>query len=357
MIRMTYTTGVLESSAFAALREAILAEVPPRLLDQPLAAWALPTDRALPRAHLGRPLRKLLATSFESLCSVRGMGPKKVACLLELLRRVAPTPADAPATRHASSSQQSDAAQLGSSLPARTSPGGVTAHMWDAWRLTVLRQGLGRHNVGQFARSLLDLPCRVWDEPLESFASLTLGEVNALHAFGEKRIHALLEIFSSLHDTLGQLDAPQHLSVAVVPPLAARLSAWVAATAPVAEQTTAEDVCEHFAVPLVGQLAIDAGGVLAATAGAHLNLIGNHRAEQSDDEPSPGLGTYYRRKIAAIVRARWPAGTQEVAALIQRWEQSGNPTAGLDLFQRAVDVFFPSVARSERPLSHNSAVA
>ena len=56
-------------------------------LEKPLAFWALPNDRRLPLAFLGRTLRDLLDTPFDELSSTPGIGQKKISSLVRLLHR------------------------------------------------------------------------------------------------------------------------------------------------------------------------------------------------------------------------------------------------------------------------------
>src|SRR5438093_2350080 len=57
----------------------------------PLAYWALPTDRRLPKALLGLSLRDIVGTPFAKLRATPGIGAKKLATLIELLERAVST--------------------------------------------------------------------------------------------------------------------------------------------------------------------------------------------------------------------------------------------------------------------------
>ena len=93
-------------SRFEGLRKALLTEAYADHLDKPLAYWALPTDRRLPLALLGRTLRDLLDTPFADFSATPGIGRKKIASLVLLLARAANTdPADLP-DRHPRSARR-----------------------------------------------------------------------------------------------------------------------------------------------------------------------------------------------------------------------------------------------------------
>ena len=83
---------------FEGLRKILLGPAYAEHLDKPLCYWALPTDRRLPLAFLGRTLRDLLGVPFAELAATPGIGRKKIASLVQLLARAANTdPAELPA--------------------------------------------------------------------------------------------------------------------------------------------------------------------------------------------------------------------------------------------------------------------
>src|SRR4051812_9386333 len=84
-------------SRFESLRKILLSEQYTDHLKKPLAYWALPTDRRLPLAFLGRTLEDLLNTPFAELSRTPGIGQKKVCSFVKLLARAANTdPAELP---------------------------------------------------------------------------------------------------------------------------------------------------------------------------------------------------------------------------------------------------------------------
>ena len=78
-------------SRFESLRKILLSEQYVDHLKKPLAYWALPTDRRLPLAFLGRTLEDLLRTPFSELSSTPGIGQKKICSFVKLLARAANT--------------------------------------------------------------------------------------------------------------------------------------------------------------------------------------------------------------------------------------------------------------------------
>ena len=84
-------------SRFESLRKILLSEQYADHLKKPLAYWALPTDRRLPLAFLGRTLEDLLQTPFTELSNTPGIGQKKICSFVKLLARAANTdPSELP---------------------------------------------------------------------------------------------------------------------------------------------------------------------------------------------------------------------------------------------------------------------
>ena len=65
-------------SRFESLRTILLSEDYADHRTRPLAYWALPTDRRLPLALLGRSLEDLLGTPILELMKTPGIGRKKI---------------------------------------------------------------------------------------------------------------------------------------------------------------------------------------------------------------------------------------------------------------------------------------
>ena len=125
-------------------------------LEKPLAYWALPGDRRLPLAFLGRTLRELLHTSFEDLSATPGIGQKKVGSLLKLLSRAAKK-------RGASDSQalaqeKTSWGARGARASREFNPEEVSEAHWEIWRETVQRLGMGSEKLGRLC--LLCNGCR-----------------------------------------------------------------------------------------------------------------------------------------------------------------------------------------------------
>ena len=61
-------------TSFEAVKQILLEDRYADRMERPLAFWALPNDRRLPLAFLGRTLGDLLSTPFEELSATPGIG-------------------------------------------------------------------------------------------------------------------------------------------------------------------------------------------------------------------------------------------------------------------------------------------
>ncbi len=193
-MKLVKTTSVEELqvvSRFESLRRSLLSEQYAVHMEKPLAYWALPTDRRLPLAFLGRTLKDLLGNSFEELASTPGIGQKKMRSFVKLLARVANTDASEldvelkplPEEEWDSSTGQSDSNGF--------DPSTVSEVIWAQWRSSVIRHGLGKEPLGRFAPSLRNMTRVIWNSPLESYVDVTLAEIRALKTHGDFEVKSL----------------------------------------------------------------------------------------------------------------------------------------------------------------------
>src|SRR5262245_27487822 len=94
MAKTSTATEVKLANHFETLKQTLHTQQDASRLNRPLAFWALPSDRRLPTALLGRTLRDLLSQPFPQLASTAGIGHKKLETFIKLLVRA--TKEDSP---------------------------------------------------------------------------------------------------------------------------------------------------------------------------------------------------------------------------------------------------------------------
>ena len=224
-MRSGSTTAVEELQIigrFEGLRNMLLSEPYVQHLDRCLAYWALPTDRRLPLAFLGRTLRDLLTTPFAELAATPGIGQKKMAAFVQLLSRVANTdpsalpPVEPPALPADAAGDTAD----------RCDPMNISELAWAQWRASVVRHGLSSEALGRFAPSLQEMTRVIWNTPLGEYTSSTLAEIRAMRTHGEKRVGAILRVFHAAHTLAAGMGTTDHLVVRIVPRLIDGVERW-----------------------------------------------------------------------------------------------------------------------------------
>jgi len=336
---------------FETLRKILLAEQYAELRERPLAYWALPTDRRLPLALLGRTLADLLYTPFAELTGTPGIGQKKIRSFIKLLARVANTdPAELPTDLAALDSNGKPAAGAG---PADGfDPLAVSEVTWAQWRASVARHGLAGESVGRFAPSLKNMTRVVWNKPLGAYTGLSLAEMRAMKTHGEKRVRAILEVFHCVHAVVASLGAQDHLAVRLVPRRIDAVEAWAGRTLQTPGLPGKEEILACFVQPLLEQIRIDATQQIAQLAEYRLG-IGGPATSVRQAARTMGLtrARVYQllNEINDILNVRWPLGRHQVyelqAKILAEVAAAGSSAADLEQFQAAVELFYPGSRR------------
>jgi hypothetical protein len=326
------------------LRKALLDQSDDGRLDKALSYWVLPTDRRLPIAFLDRSLRDLLERPLDELMGTPGVGHKKILGFFDLLKRAskAKTP-DAPFGLSASEPKQK-AKKPAAGAPFDSSL--VSEALWTQWCETVQRYGLGPEKLGRLAPSLQTLPTVIWHTRLEEYADRSLAEIRQLKTHGEKRVHAILEVFCTVHEALATATLQDNLDVVLVPRFIPPLVRWLNETIHRPDLPEVDDLHKFIVRPMVAQVKIDLGDQVANLAAARLCL--------DDDSPSvkqqaETIGVTRARvyqlleDCGKVMEVRWPEGRWLLAPLATRFGSSHPETIGL--LHGLCDLFYPP----ERP--------
>lgn len=328
-------------SRFNELRERLLATAPAEKLAKPLACWALPEDRRLPLAFMGRTLDSLLATPFEVLLATPGVGQKKMVSLITLLERAEmalmapanPQPESVPA---ATSANAYDPDHFDAAL--------VSEAMWERWRDCVKRYHLEEETLGRLAPSLERLPRVLWNTPLNAYCDITLAQIRQLKTHGDKRVAAVLEVFYELHKALSDVGSPGSLAVRVQPRVIDQIEYWLLAAMHRPELPTAEEINRHVVVPLSWQIRNDLGEFVGQLVDDRLGLTGR---ESSVRQTASTLGLTRARiyqllaDSAQVIAIRWPEGQYLMSYLAERVRAEAPNDPGYQQLFAAMDLLYP----------------
>ena len=278
-MRLDRTVSVEELqvvSRFEGLRQILMAETYADHLDKPLAFWALPTDRRLPLAFLGRTLRDLLGMRFGELSATPGIGRKKMAAFVQLLARAAKTdPAELPAAILSVPCDGAAGPTLGDGAASdgfdATNISEVT---WAQWRASVVRHGLTGETLGRLAPSLQNMKRVIWSTPLGAYTASTLAEIRAMRTHGEKRVRAVLEVFHAAHTIVAGMGTQEHLVVRILPRRIDQVEQWIGRALQRPGIPGAQEIFDHFVHPLLEQIRTDATQQIATLAENRLGLGG-----------------------------------------------------------------------------------
>ena len=322
------------------LRKAIIDKGDDEHLNRELSYWVLPSDRRLPIAFLDRKLGDLLALPLEELMSTPGVGQKKIFGFFDLLKRVNRTGGD-EARIEVGNGAKKRRAKKGS--PSAFDPTMVSEELWATWRDTVRRFDLGDEKLGRLAPSLQSLPTVIWHTRVGEYLELTLSQIRRRKTHGEKRVHAILEIFSTINEAFAHSTVPDSLDVVLIPKFVPRLNHWLleAATAP--SMPPVEDIQENVVKPLVRQIDIDLGKTVAKLVSSRLSLdTAAPTVRQQAKRLDVTRARIYQllEDCAKVMEVRWPEGNWLLAALATKLESPNTDAVGL--VHATCDLFFPN---------------
>lgn len=341
-------------SRFENVRKQLLADHPDRL-KKPLVYWALPSDRRLPLAFLGRTLEELLSTPFEELLATPGVGQKKIASLIMLLSRAAE---DSPVDESAGSDdgpQAEDAArQLGGTAEEAPvfDPSIVSEALWSEWRATVKKHKLQSVKLGRIAPTLQTLPTVIWHTRVGDYVDLPLGEIRRLKTHGEKRIRAILEVFWVIHETFSASVAHEHVDVSLAPKFVRPIQLWIESQRNAQSLPGIDEVRSALVKPLLSQIEVDLGPTVYKLAAERLATDGSRRSVRLQArEMGVTRARVYQllEECGKVMAVRWPEGEYLLASLTEKFAMRDDDAA--ELYRAALDLFYPKAQESVPTIS------
>ncbi len=334
-------------SSFQSLRKTLLDERFADRLEKPLAYWALPNDRRLPLAFLGRTIKDLLATPFEELSATPGIGQKKISSLVKLLSRATKdhppvTPFGLPELNE---SKKAPAVEKPRRQGTGFDPSIVSEALWSEWQQTVIEYGLGREKLGRLAPTLQALPTVIWHTPLDHYVNHTVAEIRQLKTHGEKRVRVVLEVFYIVHEMLSGAGTAKHLVLRVVPKFIQPIEDWIAKVMADERLPSPDEVRDNLTVPLLDQIHIDAGPTIHQLSAGRLGI---NETPQSVRQQAKRMGVTRARvyqlleECGRVMEVRWPEGKHQLAQLEAKLHSESAGREDLALLHATRELFYPS---------------
>jgi hypothetical protein len=333
------------NSSFDAVRKTLLQEEYAERRDMPLAYWALPNDRRLPLAFLGRTIGELLSTPIEQLSATQGIGQKKISTLITLLHRAVE---DEPAVPFGIGGLGDEGEAAAAERTESFDPAAVSESVWTKWRQTVRRHQLGGIPLGRLAPTLKELPTAIWNKPLADYLDCSVAEIRGMRTHGEKRVRVVLEVFYVIHSALAEARVADHAAVVLAPRFALAVNAWIRQTLDGATGLDLPTVRGRLVEPLLEQIKTDLGETVYELVAGRLGLQGGPESVRSQAER---LGVTRARVYqlldgcAAVMTVRWPEGRSLLQLLSQQVTDTAERTV-LRLLVSTRELFFPEKARA-----------
>ncbi len=338
-------------SDYERCRTALLSDEYSACLEKNLAYWAIPADRRLPLAFLGRPLRDLLKSSYADLARTPGIGRTKMQSLVKLLARAADSdPSNLP------SADQPNAASI-SSLPAASceidefDPESVSEMTWAQWQETVVKHDLGEETVGRLVESLQRVTRVIWNAPLSKFLGCTLADITRMRTYGEKRVRAVLEAFSAAHRLVGNADPNSNLTVRIMPRRIDHAERWLGRSLQKRGVPSEQELFDEFILPMLDQIRIDCSHQIVLLAENRLGLASPIvSVRQTARQMGLTRARVYQllNEINDVMSVRWPLGRHQAYELRDKFVDEGAEVHSDPRFRQfvaAVELFYPGNRR------------
>lgn len=332
-------------SSFHAVRTTLLKEKYAVRRGKPLVYWALPNDRRLPLAFLGRTIDDLIGTPYDELSATPGIGQKKISTFIKLLQRAVEDEPSIPFGIRELADERPPAADPTEGDDSDSfDPAAVSESLWAKWRQTVRAHSLGKLPLGRLAPSLRELPTVIWRKPLNDYLDHSVAEIRSMKTHGEKRVRVVLEVFHIIHALLADARVADHLEVNLSPRFAARVGAWIVDAL---QQATPVDVTAlrpQVFDPLLQQVKTDAGENVYELAAGRLGLSG---APESVRSQAQRLGVTRARvyqlfdDCAEVMAVRWAEGRIALEVLAQRLVKDRADEASRKMLAATRELFYP----------------
>jgi hypothetical protein len=223
-------------------------------------------------------------------------------------------------------------------------PNYVSETLWASWRATVRRYELEHECLGRFAPSLHGVPTVIWDAPLGDYTPLSLSDLRKRKTHGDKRVRVILQVFRGLHEALGDSAASGRLALRPLPRFILPIESWLRTVARAVAPVGWAEVRSGLALPLINQVAVDAGSQIAKLVESRLGVEGT---AETVVEQSRRLGLTRARvyqlleTCAAIMAVRWPEGRLHFAILEENSHRVFRDPESRRLFEACLGLCFP----------------
>lgn len=307
MLNLNSSQQMQFAARFEELRQTLSQRERSSLWEKRLGFWATAADRNLPLPVITKTLREIVSSDFQEIAATPGIGQKKLGGLLMLLERAAATnPAMLPQLE-----ADMQLEQVGQKKIADFDLSQINEVVWSEWRETVRSHRLENFPLGRLVSSLRLVPRVMWEVPLGEFAGLSLTQLFAKRAFGEKRLRAVWEVFRTIHQTLHGVEPDAAVGFTLAIRRVLRVQNWILETWQSGDIPSPEQLREQFVLPIFEQLRVDcvpqAVDLAEQRIGLHDHARSVQRLAREFHLTRARIYQLFDDQVSAL-RVRWPTG-------------------------------------------------
>ena len=244
------------------------------LFEQPIGAWFTAAERESFQGDSLRSLGNLLLSSFSDASASVGNDDASIAILISVIQRACgdlarsvpaaePDPVEEPSRQpsvRGSGARSKFALRAAEHHAVRQDPlPWIPAGLWAGWCWTVNVNRLDHFPLGFFARSLRNLPPRMWNVPVGVYSRRSLRQLLDVNGVGEGTLVPVVKIIADLARTLDCVPTESQARLLIMPAAVLQATAWLRRRFPPGRAPRATAIATGLIRPLLAQLDLDLG--------------------------------------------------------------------------------------------------
>jgi hypothetical protein len=242
------------------------------------------------------------------------------------------------------SKSTADTAAVAADAMASFNPGVVSEALWQQWQSSVRMAGVSDLAVGRIVPSLERVPSVIWQAPLARYIDRSLAEIRDMRTHGVKRIGVILHAYYLVDRAWRNGHSSQSVRQTLAPRFIEPIERWVASGIDRRQAPTEDEVKSRLAEPLLAQVEIDCGELVARLSRERLGVDGKPLSVRGQARRlNVTRARIYQifEQCGKAMEVRWPSGRDLLHNLVEAAHRHPTENPALRLLSATVELCFP----------------
>ena len=222
----------------------------------------------------------------------------------------------------------------------------IPAGLWAGWCWTVNVNRLDHFPLGFFARSLRNLPPRMWNVPVGVYSRRSLRQLLDVNGVGEGTLVPVVKIIADLARTLDCVPTESQARLLIMPAAVLQATAWLRRRFPPGRAPRATAIATGLIRPLLAQLDLDLGPEFSEMAERRIGLDGDPQTAAEVAEAfavSDSLVWQKVKRAVPVFQVRWPEGKYAVEHFYHSLLEEKGVEEQSALVWRTIEILFDPI--------------